>query len=119
MAREAPGIEHSFSEVLVADWPRAVRWYVEVLELRLVVEDVAREFALLGAGSGRIALKGGDRPSGAPTFVRLVFRVADVDAQRDRLVALGIDVEPPADNLDEGYRGIGLRDPEGTPITLF
>jgi hypothetical protein len=51
--------------------------------------------------------------------MRLVFRVGDVDSERERLVGLGIDVGPTADVPREGYRSLELHDPEGTPITLF
>lgn len=50
MDAENSQIELAFPEIRVIDWPRAVRWYVEVMGLRLVLEDVAHQFALLGAG---------------------------------------------------------------------
>lgn len=114
-------IELAFTELLVVDWPRAVRWYVEILGLRLILEDVEPQFALLEAGLSRLALKGsaGGRQDGSPPSVRLIFRVDDVDAERDRLIGLGVAVGPASDNSAEGYRGATLVDSEGTPITLF
>jgi hypothetical protein len=64
MAREVPGIELSFSEVVVADWPRALRWYSGVLGLHPTVEDAANGFALLDAGPCRLALRGAIGPPG-------------------------------------------------------
>jgi predicted enzyme related to lactoylglutathione lyase len=114
-------IELSFTEIRVADWPGAVRWYAEVLGLRPVVEDVESQFALLEAGASRLALKGGAeaRQDGSTPNVRLVFQVGNVDIERDRLIGLGVDVGPAIDNRAEAYRGVALVDPEGTPITLY
>lgn len=121
MGSESGGIELTFTELSVADWPAAVRWYVEVLGLRMAVEDAAHQFALLDAGACRLSLKGGaSSPApGTPRGVRLTFRVQDVDAERDRLRRLGLEVGAPRDNLAEGYRKVSLHDSEGTPITLF
>jgi predicted enzyme related to lactoylglutathione lyase len=106
------------TEIKVTDWHRLVRWYVETLGLRLVLEDAAHEYALLDAAGGRVALKGGGSPGLPRDVVRLVFEVADLEAERDRLARHGEAVSPPEES-PEGYRAIRLRDPEGTPITLF
>ncbi len=120
MASEHAGIELTFTEVSVADWSATVRWYVDILGLRKAVEDPGHEFALLDAGPCQLALKGGGLPAGGTIRgLRLTFRVADVDAERTRLLALGIEVSEPKDNRVEGYRKVSLHDPEGTPITLF
>jgi catechol 2,3-dioxygenase-like lactoylglutathione lyase family enzyme len=108
------------TEIQVGDWPGAVRWYVDVLGLRLVFDDPGSRFALLAAGPARIALKGGDPQEGLGVRnVRLVFRVADVDAAYARLQALGVAATAPADHPREPYRETRLCDPEGTPITVF
>lgn len=105
-------------EVRVGDWPGAVSWYRDVLGLPVRLVDEAGRFALLGAGPGQVALKGSDddRPRGA---LRLVFRVEDVEAERARLVALGVAVGDMIVDEAEGYREIRLEDPDGTPIGLF
>lgn len=120
MSRKSREIALAFTEIKVADWPGAVRWYVEILGLRPVLEDAARQFVLLeaGGGGGRLALKAG-AASGVASNVRLVFQVEDVDLERDRLLALGVDVGPVSDDRVEGYRDARLVDPEGMPITLF
>jgi predicted enzyme related to lactoylglutathione lyase len=108
------------TEIKVTDWPALVRWYVTNLGLRLSREDAPHQYALLEfeSGSGRIALKGG-RPAGTPSGpVRLVFEAANVDDVRARLTAAGVDVSLP-EQSPEGYCAIRLRDPEGTPITVF
>lgn len=119
MNTEKGDIELAFPEIRVVDWPRAVCWYVEVMGLRLVLEDVAHQFALLEAGANRLALKAGKGGVGEPSNVRLVFRVTDVDAVRNRLLARGIEVAPAQVNHAEAYRSVSLLDSEGTPITLF
>ena len=113
------GIELSFTELRTAGWAAAVRWYVEVLGLRLVLEDVENRFALLEAGASRLALRGGADVVTPCQRLRLVFRVDDVDAARERLLRRGVDVGPAVDNPREPYRSVALHDLEGTPITLF
>jgi len=111
------GPELFMTELRVSAWADSVRWYVEVLGLALTLRDEASGFALLAAGQGRLALK---RAEDAPgRGVRLVFLVADVDAEHARLVALGVTVTPPVDHPREPYREIRLTDPDGTPVTLF
>lgn len=114
---DAPTPELFMVEVRVADWARSSRWYVDVLGLRPTLEDRERRFLLLEAGAMRVALK--EDPTLADRGgVRLVFRVADVDAARERLVGLGVAVAPITES-DEGYREARLVDPDGTPIHLF
>jgi glyoxylase I family protein len=104
-------------EVRVADLTAAARWYVAILGLRAALEDRRGRFVLLEAGPGRVALKEGP-PAADRGAVRLVFRVGDVDAERSRLVGLGVAVSAVTESV-EGYREVRLADPEGTPIHLF
>ena len=104
-------------EVLVDDWAGSAGWYVDVLGLKPILEDRQGRFLLLEAGSGRVAVKEGP-PSADRGAVRLIFRVEDLDASRDRLIGLGVAVGPVTESA-EGYREARLADPEGTPIHLF
>lgn len=109
-------------EVPAADWPAAVHWYTACLGLRGLLRDDRNGFALLGAGAAKVALKRVDSTilnAPGPPRPRLVFEVPDVDAARDRLLALGVPVGPAVDYPAEEYREVRLADPEGTPITLF
>ena len=115
---EVPGPDLFMTVIKVADWPRAVAWYVDTLGLLAVLTDPEHEFALLAAGTGRLALQGGREAEVAGT-VRLVFQVPDVDAERERLIGKGLEIGPPVENIREGYREIRLTDPDGTPISLF
>lgn len=114
------GTELFMTELRVADWPGAVAWYAQTLGLRLLRRDDPNRFALLAAGGGRLALKGDDAASGPRTSgVRLVFLVADVDAEHARLASLGVPASTPANHPREPYRETRLTDPEGTAVTLF
>lgn len=106
-------------EIQVADWPRSLSWYRDVLGLSVLLEDVPRRFALLDAGPGRVALKGDDSSRAGRDSARLVFQVDDLDAERSRLLSLGETVGPMIDHPDERFREARLLDPDGTPITLF
>jgi catechol 2,3-dioxygenase-like lactoylglutathione lyase family enzyme len=121
MASPVPGLgpELFLTELKVTDWPRAVRWYVEILGLRVVLSDPEPQYALLAAGSGRVALKGGGSEDLGRNAVRLVFQVEDAEAERARLLDLGVAVGPMREISREGYREVRLADPEGVPITLF
>jgi hypothetical protein len=107
--------------IKVADWLGTLAWYVETLGLLPVLTDTDHRFVLLAAGNGRLALQGepGAGHQNPKSVVRLVFQVPDVDEVRKRLIDKGLDVGPPTDNVQEGYREICLSDPEGTPVTLF
>jgi catechol 2,3-dioxygenase-like lactoylglutathione lyase family enzyme len=98
----------------VANWPRALAWYRDVLGMRPTLVDESNRFALLEAGPVRIALKEGET-----TGERLVFLVDDLDTERRRLIDCGVAVGESRENVAEGYREIRLADPEGMPIRLF
>jgi predicted enzyme related to lactoylglutathione lyase len=107
--------------VKVGDWPAAVAWYKEVLRMSVALMDSANQFALFSAGGGRLALEAAKRGplSDGPGRFRLVFQVGDICGERERLSALGVPVEGPFDNHEEGFREIRFHDPEGNAITLF
>jgi hypothetical protein len=118
---EVPGPNLFMTVLKVAAWTGVVAWYVDTLGLLAVLADLEHEFALLEAGTGRLAIQGGREAAaaGETEIVRLVFQVPDVDEERRRLIGKGLEVGPPDENPREGYREIRLRDPNGTPITLF
>src|SRR4051794_7733800 len=102
MTTPRPGIALAFAEIKVADWPGMVRWYVDILGLRPLLEDATHEFALLDAGAARVALKGGGTTGLPRDLVRLVFEVADVDADRERLARDDLAIGP-TEKSPEGY----------------
>ena len=118
---EVPGPDLFMIVIKVADWRRAVAWYVDTLGLLAVLTDPEHEFALLAAGTGRLALQGEHQSTESKLAgsVRLVFQVPDVDSERERLLDKGLEIGPPVENAREGYREIRLHDLDGTPLTLF
>jgi catechol 2,3-dioxygenase-like lactoylglutathione lyase family enzyme len=116
-----PSVSPTFfmTELSVANWSGTLRWYVDVLGLRVVFRDEPNGFALLAAGPARLALKRATGQLGGSERIRLVFHVDDVDAEHARLVGLGVKASYPADHPREPYREVRLNDPEGVAITLF
>ena len=106
----------AFVELTVADWPRALAWYREQLGLEVVLRVDADQFALLRAGSGRVALKAG-RPE--PGTARLTFEVDDLPRTLERLRAAGVVPIKPLEASPEGYRRAVIQDPDGYPLCLF
>lgn len=120
----APGprrIELFMTVIRVTRWPSTVRWYIDTLGLAPVLVDAEHEFALLSAGGGRVGLQGVKDAQLAPprNRVRLVFQVADLDAERQRLIDAGIAVGEPIENRAEGFREIRFQDPEGYSLRFF
>lgn len=103
-------------ELTVADWPAAVAWYQDTLGLEVALIDEVHQFALMRAGSGRVALKAG-RPE--PGTVLLTLEVDDLCAEIERLAALGLAPTAPLKVSPEGYRRAIVRDPDGYRICLF
>jgi catechol 2,3-dioxygenase-like lactoylglutathione lyase family enzyme len=103
-------------ELAVPDWPAALDWYASRLGLAVLLRDETGRFALLGAGTGRVALKEGPAAAGGTT---LHFEVADLSAEVARLAALGELPESPPKDSPEGYRRVYFRDPAGHRVGLF
>lgn len=107
-------------QMRVDDWPSAVAWYRDVLGLQPLMLDVPGRFALLNAGEARLAIKARESARSArPSDSALVFQVADLEAERNRLIGLGEAVGPIRENHAEGFRDCALADPEGNAVTVF
>jgi uncharacterized glyoxalase superfamily protein PhnB len=110
------------SRVLVrpSDFEAAVRWYCDVLGLR-----VYREYGFGGRitgvvlflGGGFLELKSDEGPT-ATGAVTLWLQVHDVDAEHERLVAAGVDVRRPPKTEPWGLRECWIADPDGVDIVL-
>ena len=95
-----------------------VEWYRNVLGLRVLIRAVDDGYALLQAGSARLAIL--ERPEAAAASNRwsLGFEVVDLAACRDRLRAAGAELhEPPPGH--EGFSEIVTHDPDGNRLRLF
>jgi hypothetical protein len=118
---EVPGPDLFMTVIKAVDWAKVLSWYVDTLGLMAILADSEHQFALLAAGTGRLAIQGDPEQtsSEAASTVRLVFLVPDVDQERHRLMGRGVEVGTPVENAREGYREIRLHDPNGTSVTLF
>lgn len=102
----------------VSDVDRAVRFYTEVLGLRLVRREESA-WVEFDAGPLRMALHGavdGRAPEAGGTAV---FRVDDLDAARADLQSRGADFEEHAGEIEGFARFASLRDPDGNRIDLI
>lgn len=116
-------VEVLSSRVLLApaDLPAAVRWYTEVLGLR-----VYREYGTGGTVTGVVLFLGGGfleltgpRAGGAAgPGVALWLQVSDVDAEHTRLASAGVDVLAAPETMPWGLRECWIADPEGTRLCL-
>ena len=113
--------------LIVEELDRALRFYTEVLGLRL--GHRSGEYAQLDTGATRLALytrsamseilaKPLEQPSSSAPGFEIGFKVADVDAAFSELVARGATpVVPPTDRF-WSQRTAYVRDPDGHLIEL-
>lgn len=118
------------TRLLVADFAKSLTFYHDLLRVPLPSKEMpsppygelGRERILTLFERGRMAEavpltplagRGDDR-------MLLAFQVLNVDAEYDRLRALGVDfVAPPTDRPDWRLRSAHLRDPDGNLVELF
>ena len=113
MANDATGLELFLTEIKVSDWASTVRWYVETLGMRLLLEDAEHQYALLGSGRGRLALKGGSPKGLDRDHVRLIIQVEDLEAEQERLVGRGVALSPPSTTRKRATARSGCTTPRG------
>ena len=106
-------------EVRVTNLAQSLAFYVKVLGLAIRLHDLAGGFALLGDGPAHVALKVGVASGMDRGSMRLVFEVADLDAERARIQEHGIEISEIVENRAESYREARLHDPDGTLISFF
>ena len=113
--------------LIVEDLDRALRFYTGVLGLRL--GHRSGEYAQLDTGATRLALytrnamaktlgRSLDAPTATAPGFEIGFKVADVDAAFNELMAQGVpSVVPPTDRF-WGQRTAYVRDPDGHLVEL-
>ena len=111
------------ARVLLApsDLAAGIRWYAETLGLRIY-----REYGTGGTVTGAVFFLGGGyleltgpRAGGvAGPGASLWLQVPDVDAEHDRLLALGVDVLAEPETMPWGLRECWVADPDGTRLCL-
>ena len=113
--------------LIVEELDRALRFYTEVLGLRL--GHRSGEYAQLDTGATRLALytrsamseilaKPLEQPSSSAPGFEIGFKVADVDATYSQLVARGAAPAVPPTDRFWGQRTAYIRDPDGHLIEL-
>ncbi len=113
--------------VIVEDMDRALRFYTEVLQIKL--GHRSGDYAQFDTGVTRLGLytRGAmertlgyalEKPSANAPGFEIGFKVADVDATYNELVGRGaVPVAPPTDRF-WGQRTAYIRDPDGYLIEL-
>lgn len=115
--------------LIASDYERSKDFYIRILGLRILAEhwrEARSSWKLDLAGEGGLQLELFSFPGAPPRPSRpeacglrhLAFRVDDLDAERRRLEALGVELEPV--RLDEftGDRFCFFADPDGLPLEL-
>ena len=105
-------------ELRTDHWEASVRWYREVLGLKVLVRVTDDGYALLDAGETRIALLKREQVGEASPRISLAFEVSDLRMVTTRLAADGCDFAM-AKTDAEGLREINVADPDGNRIRLF
>ena len=115
------------SRVLLSplDFDRSLRWYTDVLGLR-IYREYGAEGQLTGVvlflGGGFLELTSGGlrRRDGAdPPPMTLWLQVPDVDAEHDRLVGSGeVKVLTPPKTMPWGLKEMWIEDPDGVRLVI-
>ncbi|MEZ5777823.1 MAG: VOC family protein [Paracoccaceae bacterium] len=116
--------------VIVSDYTRSKRFYVELLGLAAIAEHYREErqswkLDLAVPGGGRVELFSFPDPPPRPTrpeacgLRHLAFAVTDVAAAKAALEAAGELVEPVRVDEFTGRAFTFLADPDGLPIELY
>lgn len=101
-----------------SDMDRAVRFYGQVLGLRLVHQDQSK-WAEFDAGPLRLALHAAVEDRAPEPGGTVVFRVEDLDAARAEIEGRGTEFEEPAGEIEGYARFASLRDPDGNRVDLI
>lgn len=105
-------------EIRTGDWEQSVRWYREVLGLRVLVRAVDDGYALFEAGDTRLALLARESPGEASPRWSLGFEVDNIELAIERLTRAHSKFTRPSRH-PEGFQEIVTQDPDGNTIRLF
>ena len=105
-------------ELRTTRWEEMVLWYREVLGLRVLVRVLDDKYALLAAGTARLAILHRPKHHEPSARMSLAFEVANLTRTAARLRAAGAHLGEPHDNA-EGLTDITTHDPDGNRIRLF
>jgi len=102
-------------ELTVADLARSLAWYRDRFSFALLLHDEPHGFALLQAGTTKLAFKQGVP---VPGNVRVVFETTHLDEWIRSCESLGDHLSPTTISA-EGYRQTVLYDPDGHTLAVF
>ena len=108
-------------ELRTADWPRLVKWYREAIGLRVLLRVEEDHYALLAAGSTRIAIaeaRREERAAEATSVDRLIFEPDDFDAAVARIEQMTGE-QPAVRREAEGFWQCATTDPDGRKVRLI
>jgi predicted enzyme related to lactoylglutathione lyase len=105
-------------EIRSAQWESLVAWYRDALGLEVLLRVIDDRYALLAAGSARLAILGRDEALPGSRRWSLAFEVEHLEAVRERLVTAGCAAPEPVAN-PEGFRELVIADLDGNRIRLF
>ena len=99
-------------------WEQMVKWYREVLGLRVLVRAVDDGYALFEAGETRISVLARQQAGEASARWSLGFEVDNLELSALRLEEAGSPVSRPSRN-PEGFQEVLTNDPDGNTVRLF
>jgi predicted enzyme related to lactoylglutathione lyase len=105
-------------ELRTTRWAELVEWYCSAVGLTVLMRVVDDGYALLAAGTAKLAILARESPGPASGRISLGFEVTDVDAVHGRLVAAGADATAPRLH-PEGFRELVVHDPDGNTLRVF
>ena len=107
--------------ICVNDWPGAVTWYSETLGLEVAHKEDDDQFCLLAfpEGETRLALLGSATAQADGSRCRPDILVDDLDVTVEALRAKGVVIRGKPSGEEEGFRLVGIEDPEGNVLQLY
>jgi lactoylglutathione lyase len=109
--------------VFVTDWPRAIRFYTDTLEMPVAYRSDEMGWAQMATGDSHLALERVDASDSegralVGRFLGVSLEVADIFATHKLLVARGVPFVAPPEKQPWGGVLAHLSDPDGNILTL-
>jgi len=100
-------------ELRTDQWAQLVAWYRDTLGFASLLRVDADQYALLSAGTAKLAILGRANPGPASARWSLALEVGDLDQLATLLASGPVQLHP------EGYRYVKATDPDGNRLTLI
>ena len=109
--------------VFVTDWPRAMRFYTDTLEMAVASRNDEMGWAQMATGESHLAVERVDASDSegralVGRFVGVSLEVADIFATHEVLAARGVQFVAPPEKQPWGGTLAHLCDPDGNILTL-